>query len=284
MCAAPFAAARSFRDGTDFHRIAGMNERIENLGRTSRIAAACLGGVCLIVILSGCADHNGTLSLESGPPVASVRNRQAVEEPVYAVHAGERARLMFTWRFDACDYAILLDESSGEYFDCGPPLAGCFEWDHTFGDVRDETESYRLIVEGCLCVGHRDRLPVRGKLDEHQLATDPRDSLIARAAVHVRVYQSECVFDVPQQGFEPAWDLTKLILTRDSGKETIVRRQGEGRRGFRVERVGEPAAEWRVRYQPRATEINTSGRTRARLILADDTGRTHDFELAFETP
>ena len=179
---------------------------------------------------------------------------------------------------------MLLDESSGEYFDCGFPTADCFEWDHTFGETREADQTYRLVVEGYLSVGHRDRLPVRGKLNEHQLSSDAHDSLIARAVVHVRIYQSEVVIDVPNQGFEPAWDLSKLVITRASGQETIVRRQGEGQHGFRVEHPGKPAAEWRVHYAPLATEINTSGKTSAKLIVADETGRTHEFDQMFDTP
>ncbi len=262
------------------HDQSGSSNGGVSLPRLATAACCCV----MAVVLSGCANHNGTLALDSGDPITSVRGRQAIEEPVYAVHIGERAMLRFTWQFDTCDYAILLDESTGEYFDCGPPLGGRFEWGHTFIADAERSESYRLIVEGYLRVGHRDRLPVRGDLKEHKLTTDPQDSLIARAVAHVQTYQSEVLIDVAPQAERPAWDLTKLVLTRDSGKETIVRRQVSDKRGFRVEHAGEPEAEWRVRYLPLAGEINHRGRTKARLLLADETGRTHEFEHSFETP
>ena len=77
-----------------------MNPPINNILAAFRQRLTLIGCGVLIAVAGGCANYNGTLVVDSGPPVAQVRGRQAMEEPVYAVHAGERARLKFTWRMD----------------------------------------------------------------------------------------------------------------------------------------------------------------------------------------
>lgn len=245
---------------------------------TLLIAAALLASATLT---QGCQSANGYLLILSGDPVASERGLGGLA--IYAVHVGERPRLRFHERFSAGDYAVCLDEQSGLYEDCGPPLGTLFEWRRPFDRPTAEGQPLRLTARSYRQNGKRDSMPFDGKLVFREGVGDIGDDLWAVGQVLVRVYQSVVEFDVALPGRSPDWSLTQLSLYRGSRRTEVRQAQPSGRGGFAV-RGPDADGRWRVSYEPTAEQIETRGTTRAVLVVADDRGRTTRFERTFTTP
>ena len=234
--------------------------------------------------IGGCAASNGVLTIESGPPVPPVSNRwDSSSTPLYAVHLGERPTLIFRCKLGHCDYAIAHIEGTDFYDDCGPPTTGKFEWPMTFDKLAPAESPLRLTVNGYSQQQKRDLMPVGGRLVESDRPLDSVDFLIASASALVEVYQSQVEIAVPDAGASPDWTLSRLVLHPDNSRPCRVAHSGPGGAGFSVN--GPDAKhQYTVRYQPRANEVNHAGRTRAELIVADETGQTRSIATSFLTP
>lgn len=227
---------------------------------------------------TGCASSNGILTIESGSPVGS-SGRTAL----YAVHIGERPTLKFGWKLGHCDYAIAHVEGADLYDDCGPPVTGKFEWSMTFDHLAPAESPLRLTVSGYSQQQKRDLMPVHGHLVESESPLDAVDILIASASVMIEVYQSQVEVAVPTDGPAPDWALTRLIIHPDNGRSCRISHSGASGPGFSVNGP-DSKHQYIVRYQPRASEVNHEGLTRAELILADETGATRSIATTFATP
>lgn len=233
--------------------------------------------LCLSVF-TGCASSNGILTIESGPPVGS-----AGRMSLYAVHINERPTMHFSVKIGICDYAIAHIEGTDNYEDCGPPVAGRFEWAMSFDKAAPPESPIRLTVNGYCQQQKRDLMPVQGKLIETANTLDAVDILVASGSVLIQVYQSDLQILVPGGGAAPDWALSRIVIHPNNGKPCRIAQSSGAGSGFRV--TGPDSRnQYIVSYQPRATEVNHEGSTRAELILADETGRTKTIAATFTTP
>ena len=237
---------------------------------------------CLLFLLGGCAEQNGILEIDSGPPISRSSDLRNAT-PTYAVHGGETITMRFRAKIGICDYAVMQDESNGQCVDCGPPLDGRFEWKYAVGGLRKPDQPIRLTVSGYGQKGSRDRMPMGGRLVEAERANDEPDDKVAQVSVLLQVYQSTVEIQVSLPNGRPDWSLTKLAIARADGRQTKVGRSTATQRGFDVAGPDE-AGVWRVRFEPVASEVNSSGETTALLQVADETGQITVFRQSFATP
>jgi hypothetical protein len=235
-----------------------------------------------LLVATGCQSGNAALLLDSGPPVDQVR-RTGGHDSVFAVHVGERVQMAFRSRLGVCDYAMIHDESNDRWEDCGPPINGFFEWRQTFSNEKGSAGRRRIKVTGYTIQGRRDAMPVRGALLESAGKDDEADLPWAGITVWVDIYQSELRMRVRLPEGTPDWALSKLTIRRQDGTESRVTIRRAGQPGFEV---SGPDAEgvWELTYQPAFDQVNASGHTAAVLSVADERGKTIDFEAEIPTP
>jgi hypothetical protein len=240
---------------------------------------------CAVVSLwlgGGCAEQNGVLEVDSGPPISRSTGSGA-KIPTYAVHVGECPTIRFRSKVGTCDYAVMHDESNGRYEDCGPCLGEQFEWKYAVGEAGPAESPIRITVAGYLQQRSRDRMPLGGEMVDGQREGDEPDLKLAQASVLVQVYQSVVEIAVKMPQGRPDWSLTRLTVTREDGQQTRMRQKATGERGFTVSGPDE-AGIWHVRYEPKAAEVNRSGETAAELQVADEQGQLTSFRQRFATP
>jgi hypothetical protein len=244
-----------------------------------------LQGVCFslwTILLTGCAEYNGVLEVESGPAVDKMPTGESGEALVFAVHQGESVTIRFHSRLGACDYAVMQDATNDRYYDCGPPLGGRFEWKYAPSGTC-ASPPIKLTVTGYLQAGARDRMPIEGQLQEGSRADDPKDETVARATAWIHLYQSVVEIRVALLQGSPDWSLSKLVITRADGGQSRIGPRSVEAAGF--ETIGPDETDtWRVRYEPKASEVNNTGETLAELLVADEQGRITAFSQRFATP
>ncbi|HVP11876.1 MAG TPA: hypothetical protein VMV94_11910, partial [Phycisphaerae bacterium] len=252
--------------------------------RAVRGAALRLATLAAIAVsfASGCAERNGVLEIDSGAPVGQAAGARG-GTMVYAVHAGEDVTMRFRSRVGTCDYAIMYDESKGQYEDCGPCVNGQFEWKYAVGRAGATEQPLRLTVTGYVQQGLRDRMPFKGQLVGSDRPNDEPDYKLAEASVLLRVYQSVVEIPVRLPSGRPDWNLTKLIVVRGDGQQTRISKAAADERGFEVTGPDEEGM-WLVRYEPKAAEVSRAGETLAVLRVADEDGQITAFQQAFATP
>lgn len=271
-------------EGAQSRRIAaegaGTRASLHGLPQWASRVACGLG----LVIGCGCANRNGVLEVDSGPPVRMISDAGRTDVHVYAVHVGESFTMHFRTKVGACDYAVLHDEGEDKYYDCGSPTAGVFEWTHSISAESPAGVPRRLVVEGYAREGARDRMPIRGELVKGERPGDPQDWRLAEAGVLIEPYQSvlDATFAM-QEGARPDWSLSKLVVRRADGRQTMVRAASGQSRGF-IGTGPDEQGRWRVRYEPMCSEVDTSGETTAELVVADEEGRTTAQRLSLSTP
>lgn len=182
-----------------------------------------------------------------------------------------------------CDYAILHSEASGQCSDCGPSSDGRFEFRPAIDSAMPAGARDRLVVTGYAQVGERDRMPIRGEIVKGERPSDSADYRIAEAAACLELYQSivEMTFVVPAG--RPDWSLSRLVLIRSDGGQTRITCSTAASEGFEASGPEEDG-QCRVRYSPKAAEVNRQGETDAELTVVDDSGRTTVFRRSFATP
>ena len=239
-----------------------------------------LAAVCLLIV-TGCRSGNAILVLDSGPPVDQVKH-SAGRDPVFAVHTGERVEMTFRSKIGSCDYAIMHDESSDRWEDCGPPINGQFDWPHDFAAEKESVGRRRISVTGYTIQGRRDAMPIRGALVDSP-GEDEKDVVWAGATAWVEVYQSELRLRIRLPEGSPVWTLSKLTIRRQDGVESRVSLRGAGKPGFEVSGPDTEGA-WEIVFQPAFDQVNPSGDTAAQLSVADERGMTHRFDAQLSTP
>jgi hypothetical protein len=234
-------------------------------------------------LAGGCAEQNGVLEIDSGPPISRLGGFGA-GAPTYAVHVGENLTMRFRSKVGTCDYAVMLDESKQRYVDCGPCISKQFEWKYAFGESGPTARPMHLTVSGYVQRGARDRMPMAGEMVDAERPNDDWDCKLAQATILVQVYQSVVEIAVSMPKGRPDWTLTKLTLTRADGQLTRVSLQtAAGEPGYGVSGPDE-AGVWHVRYEPKASDVDHSGETSASLQVADELGQITVFQQTFATP
>jgi hypothetical protein len=209
-------------------------------------------------------------------------DRGGSREHVYAIHDGERVKLEFGSKVGSCDYAIMHDEATGRWEDCGPPINSQFEWRHDFAGEKGGLGRRRISVTGYTIQGRRDAMPIRGVLVESP-GEDEKDVAWAGASAWVELYQSELRMRISLPEGSPDWSLSKLTLRRRDGVESRVSLRSAGKSGFEVSGPDTDGA-WEIVFHPSFDQVNSSGDSAAELSVADERGKTHHFDVQLFTP
>jgi len=250
---------------------------------TRHVRAGRLAVLGVALPLWGCASSNGIVEIDSGLPVA-VPGVLSSEPPVYAVHVGERPTIRFACKFGACDYAIVHDESTDVFADCGlPQPGGGFEWRQAFDEDSEGETTWPLVIRGYERAGTRDFMPINGRLSEAGSEFNPPDRLVAVTPVAVRCYQAEFRFEVAPGRHPIDWDLTRLLIHPETKREIGLRQAARDERGFVVDGP-DSTGRWIVTYHPTANEVNHKGTTEAALLVADEKAERRTLRVVVPTP
>lgn len=225
-------------------------------------------------LAAGCVESDAPFLVADRPMV------QLDGKSVYLIHIGDRPLLRFGGRSTSPDYAVIRDDG-GRYEDAGLPFNGVFEWRRTFDVTSPDDTVLTLEARGYRQNQHRDFMPVEGQLQEADLAFDAADELVATGTLHIRVYQSRIVVDVPPREGGVDWSLSWLDLKTADGRRTRLRYSSARASGGFTVMEDEATGGWRVEYEPTLDEIDPAGPTHVALNVADLNGRPTKIEQTF---
>jgi hypothetical protein len=225
----------------------------------------------LALLGAGCVETNAPFVIAERPAV------QEDGKHVYLIHVGDRPTLRFGGRSSSPDYAVIKDETTGRYEDAGVSLTGIFEWRRQFNEVTPGDGTMTLTALGYQQKQHRDFMPVDGQMEESDPTFDAPDELVACGTLHVRVYQSRIVIEVPPREDEVDWTLSWLDLKTVGGRRTRLRHSNVPQPNAFSAVRNEATGGWRVEYEPTLDQVEPEG-TQVELNVADRYGRPTKIE------
>lgn len=232
------------------------------------------------LLTAGC--YQGSLATRVGPANGdwSVAKQQSV-------HNGEPAEFQFVvinvltqrpevaadyvhWRFGGRDEVTTVEAD------------GKFRVRLPAGAAQSSEERMTVSATAFRTRGYQDMNAISGQLIRAANPNDVPDQRIASDSISVRRYQSVVRFDIDDANGPYDWDTAMLTLESPTGP-MIVKRSRLDRSGFEL--IEDPDGKRTVvAYQPKASEIQATGTTRAVLLVQDVNGREHRFEQFIDTP
>lgn len=258
-----------------------MNDNNSNL--VCRTCTAFALGL-LLTVAPGC--FVGSLATNTGNTRGGM---WSIDKKQY-VHVGENVTFSFVLKkplesgamnaTGIADYCIFEFGDDADAVDVD--LEGAFVCEHEFVDATVEVpidvtaKAYRLV-------GTRDRLKVAGQWLRNESLDDEPDVFVASDSVRLIPYQVEIIVDVPDAWRDYDFETAVLALHRSDDEQPNEIRSKRGlRRGFTVDRSDSET--WRIRFEPRVTEVLANGEMRAELSILDESGDVQSISGIVPTP
>lgn len=256
----------SIRSKTTPAQIQAFNHR-----RTLLVGRLWLAGA--LCCLSGCAQSVGITGSSAG-------SGQRARQNPHFVHVGERVDFVIDppedcsyVLVDFCGQEILLDQHDGKKF--------------TFDKLFDQSwadKNCLIRARAYKTQGHIDVLgpDSSGKVLKRNRQDDPADLLLGQGYMQLRCYQSQIRLTLrPSRNVR--WERGILKITGQDNRVWLIRQAQFGREGFTV--LGpNTGGNYIVFYEPRANQINRSGKTEVIFTVPDGPNRTIHRKILLRTP
>ncbi len=231
------------------------------------------GALCCLCCLCGCAQLVHITGNSAGSAELAGQNPHFVqvgERVDFTIEAPEDCSYVLV---DFCGHQILLDQRDGEKF--------------TFDKLFDQSWAEKNCQIRARAYKQQGRMDVvgpdsSGKLLKLTRQDDPADLLLGQGYMQVRCYQSQIRLTL-RPSDNVRWERGILkIIGRDS-RVWLIRQAQFGREGFTV--LGpNGGGNYIVFYEPRARQLNRSGRTEVIFTVPDGPDQTIHRKILLRTP
>jgi len=242
--------------------------------RTTPLTASA--AVVLVVSLTGCASSSVQLWANS----SVVDPKDYTRSNPQNVHVGETTQFRVVVEPDVASYVMI--DFAGESYLLEKGGAGLYAFNRQFTETwRDR--SVQIEARAFRQHGQPDYALINGKVARSSKPTDPSDEFLGTSTMTVECYQSTVIMHVGLAS-EPDWTQGVLEIFGPGGKITKIGLASRGRRGFIVAGKSASTGTYVVFYEPAASEIFRTGRTRAVFGIPDARGQINQWETWFDTP
>ena len=235
-------------------------------------------------LLGGCV--TGSLASNTGPRPPG--NRWSVAKE-HMVHVGEVVEFdmvlqdgyrHFVSPFGLADYCAA--QIGPERVEVVADVAGHFVFSYRFDGV-EPGERITVRASAYRQRGERDFMKVRGQWLHADSPYAQPDQRIAGNTIDLLAYRTTVELRMPRPPDDLDPETGVLRFRRLDGTTTPVYVDRPSLPGFSLEGP-EPDGYYRVRYHPRAEELNSTGTTEAVFTIYDTVGRRHTLSTVLETP